>query len=137
VAPFRDNPASFREGVLFDKQRRIGVNLVTLNKSDREFSPTTRYADVLLSPVLLQWESQSTTSLVSETGRRITNPANWRQLFFVRASKTDADGRTAPYWCLGWGRPIRHEGEKPIRILYGLFRAVPDSLDLPFEDASG
>ncbi len=137
AAPFRDDPKSLREGVLHDKERRLCVNLVTLNKSEREFSPTTRYADVLLSPVLLQWESQSTTRQDSETGRRITNPANWRQLFFVRTSKRDADGRTPPYWCLGWARPIRHEGERPIRILYGLLRAVPDSLDLPLEDASG
>ncbi|MEJ5170654.1 MAG: DUF3427 domain-containing protein, partial [Fimbriimonadales bacterium] len=137
VAPFRDRPSSFREGVLHDKTRGIDVNLVTLNKSEREFSPTTRYADVLLGPSLLQWESQSMTTLDSPTGRRITDPSNWRQLFFVRASKREPDGRTAAYWCLGWARPLRHEGEKPIRILYELLQRVPDSLELPLEAASG
>ncbi|MCX7799146.1 MAG: DUF3427 domain-containing protein [Fimbriimonadales bacterium] len=137
VAPFRDNPRSMRQGVFFVRELGIDVNLVTLDKSEREFSPTTRYADVLLSPTMLQWESQSTLTREAPTARRILDRSNWRQLFFVRPRKTDASGQAMPFHCLGWAVPVRDQGERPIRVWYELLRPVPDSLELPLEASSG
>jgi hypothetical protein len=42
--------------------------LITLKRSDSEYSPTTMYRDFALSPSLFHWESQSTTSSTSPTG---------------------------------------------------------------------
>ena len=44
--------------------------LITLKKSDTDFSPTTMYRDYAISTDLFHWESQSTTSVDSPTGQR-------------------------------------------------------------------
>jgi len=38
---------------------------VTLDKSEREYSPTTLYKDYAISPTQFHWESQSTTTQLS------------------------------------------------------------------------
>ncbi len=43
--------------------------LITLNKTEKRFSPTTRYRDYALSRDLLRWESQSGTTASSPTGK--------------------------------------------------------------------
>lgn len=46
------------------------VLLVTLNKSDKDYSPTTMYNDYSISGSLFHWQSQSTTAEQSPTGQR-------------------------------------------------------------------
>ena len=46
------------------------VFLVTLNKSDRDFSETTRYEDYSIDRMTFHWQSQSTTTPHSKTGQR-------------------------------------------------------------------
>ena len=135
VAPFRDNPRSMRQGTFYDRDREIDVHLLTLRKSERHFSPTTRYADYFLAPDRLHWESQSTTSAGSPTGQRLIEGVG-RHLFFVREAK-DEDGRTSPFLCLGFGKPLSHEGEKPIRLVWGLESPVPDHLYPRLRSAAG
>ncbi len=36
----------------------------TLDKSDGDFSPTTRYRDYAISPTLIHWESQCRSNLI-------------------------------------------------------------------------
>ncbi len=43
---------------------------VTLEKDEKDFTPTTLYEDFPISPELFHWESQSATRENSETGRR-------------------------------------------------------------------
>ena len=69
---------------------------VTLNKSDKDYSPTTMYEDYSISEELFHWQSQSTTSADSPTGQRYVNheARDSRVLLFVREFKQDRE--TAP-----------------------------------------
>ena len=60
----------WREGVYDAKAASADVFVFTLDKTSGGFSPTTRYRDYAISPELIHWESQSTTSADSPTGRR-------------------------------------------------------------------
>ena len=57
-----ESPLRIREGVYYHRATGMDLFFVTLQKSEREFSPSTRYRDYALSPTLFHWESQSTTS---------------------------------------------------------------------------
>ncbi len=123
------------QGTFYAKELGLDVHLVTLKKSERNFSPTTRYADYFVAPDLLHWESQSTTTAQSATGQRLTKGSG-RHLFFVREDKV-ADGRVAPYMCLGFGQPISFEGEKPIKLVWRLDHPVPDHAYVRYRAAAG
>jgi len=104
-----------------------GQDHVTLEKSEADYSPTTRYADYPISPTLFHWESQNSTSLDTPTGRRyVGQPTRGTNVvLFVRERKKDGRGETLPYHCLGRARYIRHEAERPMRILWELERPMP------------
>src|SRR5699024_4075403 len=95
-------PNSMREGVLKADAWESDAFLVTLHKSESDYSPTTMYSDYAISPTLFHWESQSTTSERSPTGQRyIGHRAAGRHiLFFSREHKENEYG-TAPYLFLG------------------------------------
>jgi hypothetical protein len=57
-------------GTIRDEQTNSELFFVTLEKSEREYSPSTLYKDYALSPTLFHWESQSTTTQQSKTGQR-------------------------------------------------------------------
>lgn len=68
-------PATWQSGVWWDDNSQTDLFAFTLDKSAGSFSPTTRYRDYAISPELIHWESQSVTSLDSDTGRRYTSQA--------------------------------------------------------------
>ena len=73
-------------GRYWNKDLQIEVLFVTLDKSGKTFSPSTRYEDFALSPTRFHWQSQSTTSEDSATGRRYVeqDKNGVRFLLFVR-----------------------------------------------------
>ena len=66
--------------------------LITLNKSDKEYSPTTMYNDYSINARLFHWQSQSTTSADAPTGQRYIGykAQGSHVLLFVREFKNDA-----------------------------------------------
>ena len=114
-------------GVLWDETTQTDLLFVTLEKSDRDYSPTTRYADYPISPTLFHWESQNNASPDTPTGRRyIEQPTSGTNvLLFVRERKIDGRGVTLPYHCLGRARYRNHESERPMKILWELERPMP------------
>ena len=70
------------------RDEATGSNLffIPLEKPEREDSPSTLYKDYAISPELVHWESQSTTSQVSATGQRYIHHARNGEsiLLFVR-----------------------------------------------------
>ena len=135
AGPFYDNPEAMRQGTFYAKELGVDIHLVTLQKSERDFSPTTRYADYFVAPDRLHWESQSTTSIQSPAGQRLIQGIG-RHLFFVRETK-DSDGRATPFMCIGFAKPISSVGEKPIRITWQLEHPVPDHVYVRFRAAAG
>ncbi|RKH42886.1 DUF3427 domain-containing protein [Corallococcus sicarius] len=116
-----------REGVLWVEEHRTDLLFITLDKSDADFKPTTRYADYAVSPGLFHWESQNATSSSSPTGRRYVEHVErgTRVILFVRERKKDDRGESMPYLCLGPARYVSHESERPMRILWELERPMP------------
>ncbi len=127
-ASLERKPAHFREGVLhttIDGQA-VDAFFVTLRKSEADYSPTTLYRDYPLSPTLFHWESQSTTSLDSPTGRRYRDGSS-TILLFVRRERT-GDFGTQPYTFLGPARYVGHTGDRPIAITWRLDHPMPADL---------
>ncbi len=119
-------PSTFREGVLRSTEWNLDAFLITLKKSDTDFSPTTMYRDYAISPELFHWESQSTTSVDSPTGQRYLNHRSLGSsiLLFVRDGKTNEMG-TEPYMFLGPASYVSHTGDRPIAITWKLDHAMP------------
>ena len=119
-------PNSFREGVLWAEEWRSDAFLITLNKSETDYSPTTMYKDYAISPSLFHWETQSRTSVKSPTGQRYINHAQADSgvLLFAREHKVYELG-TAPYLCRGNGQYVSHTGDRPIAITGHLDRPRP------------
>src|SRR3954453_11200199 len=89
-----EKPPTSREGVRWLSDLRTDILFITLRKSERRYSPSTRYRDYALSSRLFHWESQSTTSAESPTGHRYRQQRNsgTNVLLFVRESPTLSNG---------------------------------------------
>ncbi|MGI5912096.1 MAG: DUF3427 domain-containing protein [Syntrophomonadaceae bacterium] len=119
-------PANVREGVKYLPEKNVDVFFVTLNKSNKDYSPTTMYNDYSINEWLFHWQSQSTTSDTSPTGQRYINhrQQNSKVLLFVREFKNDIAG-AAPYTFLGLADYSKHEGSRPMNITWKLHRPIP------------
>ena len=121
-------PGTVREGVKYLPEKKIDIFFVTLNKSDKDYSPTTMYNDYSINEILFHWQSQSTTSEVSATGKRYINHKNLgnKILIFVREFKADKVlGSASAYTFLGTANYVRHEGSKPMNITWELDKPIP------------
>jgi hypothetical protein len=119
-------PNSDREGVRFSVEERADIFTFTLSKSERDYSPTTMYRDYAISPDLIHWESQSTTSDVSPTGQRYINHVaqGSRVLLFCRETN-DGEFGTQPYFFLGPARYVTHTGSRPMAVTWKLDHSMP------------
>ena len=119
-------PSAFVAGVLRVDDWETDAFLITLNKSDTDYSPTTMYQDYAISPSLFHWETQSRTSVTSPTGQRYINHRQDGSniLLFAREHKVYELG-TAPYLFLGTGQYVSHTGDRPIAITWRLARPMP------------
>lgn len=119
-----DRSRDSREGVLRLHDEKTEIFFVTIEKSARHFSPTTTYQDYAISRTRFHWQSQSTTSETSETGRRcVEQSANgWRFLLFVREGPKD------PYVFLGAVHHEIHRGSRPMSIEWRLEVPIPAAL---------
>ena len=115
-----------REGVIWAEAAASDLLLITLNKSDEDYSPTTRYEDYPISPVLFRWESQSQTATASPTGQRYINHAarGSKVILFVRENRRDERGQSNPYLCLGPGH-VSHRSDRPMQVVWELERPMP------------
>ena len=121
-------PATVREGVKWLPDQKLDVFFVTLNKADKDYSPTTMYNDYSINEWLFHWQSQSTTAERSSTGQRYIHHKEQgsRVLLFVREFKADriTNGAEA-YTYLGTANYVKHEGEKPMNITWRLDAPIP------------
>lgn len=122
-------PSTVREGVKYLADKNIDIFFVTLNKSDKDYSPSTMYKDYSINERLFHWQSQSTTSADSPTGQRYINhkALGNKILLFVREYKSDLSdrGKTLPYTFLGLADYVKHEGSRPMNIIWRLQRPIP------------
>ncbi|MDD4495534.1 MAG: DUF3427 domain-containing protein [Eubacteriales bacterium] len=121
-------PTTVREGVKYLSDKKLDVFFITLNKSDKDYSPTTMYNDYSINESLFHWQSQSTTGADSITGQRYIHHRDTgnKILLFVREFKTDrVSGSAAAYTFLGTANYVTHEGSKPMNITWRLDKPIP------------
>lgn len=119
-------PSNVREGVKWLPEKQVDVLFVTLNKSDKDYSPTTMYNDYSINEDLFHWQSQSTTNEDGSVGQRYIHhrKRGSKVLLFVREFKTDMAG-TAPYTFLGTCNYVKHNGSRPMNITWKLDKPIP------------
>jgi superfamily II DNA or RNA helicase/HKD family nuclease len=125
-------PHDWQSGVYHLAGANADLFAFTLDKSTGGFSPTTRYRDYAISRDLIHWESQSTTSLQSETGQRYIHHEE-RESRIILFARMTTDERAL--WCLGTARYVRHEGERPIAFVWELDLSLPAELFSSFAAA--
>jgi superfamily II DNA or RNA helicase/HKD family nuclease len=106
--------------------------IITFQKTEKEFSPSTMYADYPISRELLHWESQSTTSQHSDTGQNLIyhTERGYTILVFARDQKK-RNGVTVPFTYLGPVERVSYESERPIKMVWRLRHQMPAEM---FED---
>lgn len=121
------SPVSMQQGVFRAANTSTYVLLVTLKKNEKNYSPTTMYRDAIISPSILHWESQSTTSIDSPTGRRYVNhkEEGIEVVIFARETENGEFGVAAPYLCLGTADFMSAQGSRPIEIDWKLRTPIP------------
>ncbi|MCH4887933.1 DUF3427 domain-containing protein [Acidaminobacter sp. JC074] len=117
-----------RQGVFYVKDKDTDIFFVTINKMEGDYLESTMYNDYAISDELFHWESQSTTSTNSPTGKRyISNDPNHKVLLFVREAKQQYK-KTMPYTFLGRARYVSHSGSKPIKMVWKLDEKIPQRI---------
>lgn len=118
-----------REGVKYLEHKKLDMFFITLNKSEKDYSPSTMYEDYAISEELFHWQSQSTTSENSKTGQRYINHQKTgnKVLLFVREYREE-DGLTSSYICLGTATYVSHSGDRPMNIIWKLDKGMPSKI---------
>jgi superfamily II DNA or RNA helicase len=114
-------------GVINIKDKNTELLFVTLEKSEKEYSPTTLYDDYAISETLFHWQSQNSAKpdlgaglsyiTQKETGKNI--------LLFVREKNKDDMGNTIGYVFLGNVNYVKHYHQKPMSITWELNEPIP------------
>jgi superfamily II DNA or RNA helicase len=119
-------------GVLHFAEIKTYALLVTFQKTEKEFSPSTMYADYPISRELLHWESQANTAQHHADGQNLIHHKDrgYTILVFARGQKKK-NGTSAPFTCLGTVQLREFEGERPIKMTWSLDYPMPVEM---FED---
>jgi superfamily II DNA or RNA helicase/HKD family nuclease len=107
--------------------------LVTFQKTEKEFSPSTMYADYPISRELMHWESQANTAQHHNDGQNLIHhqELGYTILIFARGQKKKPNGVTAPFVYLGPVDMVSYESERPIKMVWRLRHQMPVEM---FED---
>lgn len=133
----KDIQAAFKKATL-DTAGQTGVGvvhfpavkayalLITFQKTDKEFSPSTMYADYPISRELLHWESQANTAQHHSDGENLIHHEDrgYTVLVFARDQKK-RNGVTVPFAYLGPVRQVSYESERPIKMVWRLRHPMP------------
>jgi hypothetical protein len=111
-------------GVLYAEERNADLLFVTLQKTEKGFSPKTMYRDHAVSPTIFHWESQHTAHEGTTTGKRYTAGTS-RVLLFVRQHQKLPNGLAEPFVFLGPVSPRSRRGARPMQLDWELEHAMP------------
>jgi len=117
-------------GVIHVESESTYIHLVTFKKEERDFAPTTRYKDYLISRNKLHWESQAGATQTGKAGQNYVHflERGYTVLFFARLEK-QSEGETSPFIFLGPAeRLLSYEGNRPISMVWELKYPVPAEL---------
>jgi superfamily II DNA or RNA helicase len=120
---------AFREGVKHFEEKKLDIFFITLNKSEKDFSPSTLYDDYAINERLFHWETQSRVAEGSKIADRYINhkKRDHQIALFVREYKKE-NGYTSPFVFLGTADYISHSGSKPMSFIWRLKEEMPSYL---------
>ena len=109
-------------GVFNLPEHNATLLFVTLNKSEKDFSPSTQYNDYLINEKYFHWQSQNTDSHNNNGGRRYTEQAQTKNkiILFVREEKKDGFGNTSPFHCFGLVDYVSSHDDFPMNVKWKL-----------------
>ncbi len=121
---------SYREGVAFSEEKNTELLFITLNKSEKDFSPTTLYEDFAISENLFHWQTQNVVSPKTGKGLSYINHKEngKRIMLFVRERNEDQYGNTISFVFIGEGILSDYHGSKPMSIKWELNEPMPHYL---------
>lgn len=122
--------SEIREGVAFSKDKNTELLFITLDKSEKDFSPTTLYNDFAISETIFHWQSQNEAKPDSGKGLSYIQHKEKEKkiLLFVREKNKDEFGCTMSFVFLGEGNLIHHYDSKPMNIEWKLNEPMPPYL---------
>ena len=122
--------SSNREGVVSPEGKNSELLLVTLEKTEEDYSPTTMYNDYAISDRIFHWQSQNSAKPEDGKGKSYINHQNNKRLIllFIREKNTDEFGNTMAYVFIGISNYIEHSGSKPMSIQWELNEPMPPYL---------
>ncbi|CAN5662017.1 DUF3427 domain-containing protein [soil metagenome] len=122
--------SSNREGVVNLETKNSELLLITLEKSEENYSPTTMYNDYAISEIIFHWQSQNSAKPESGKGLSYINHQinNKSILLFIREKNTNEFGNTMAYVFLGISKYKEHYGSKPMNINWELNEPMPPYL---------
>lgn len=126
-------------GVYSVRREAADLLFVTLQKSEKQYSPSTMYEDYAVSPTEFHWQSQNHVTPDSKAGARHVRHRELGvvPLLFVRETKKDDRGETAAYVFLGPVDHVSHRGERPMSIVWRFSTAMPADLFRDVKLAAG
>ena len=116
-----------QSGVYWHAPTQTDLLFITLQKTEKDYSPTTRYLDYAISEHLFHWESQAKDTVASNRGQNYLHheKQNRSIALFIRSAKKQPNGRTMPYFCAGAASYLEHQSERPIQITWRLRYPLP------------
>ncbi len=122
--------SEIREGAAHSKVLNTELLFITLNKSEKDFSPSTLYEDFAISNTIFHWQTQNSTRPDKGKGLTYINHVKEEKkiLLFVREKNEDEFGNTMSSVFLGEGSLIEHYGSKPMSIKWELHEPMPPYL---------
>ncbi|MFP4235240.1 MAG: DUF3427 domain-containing protein [Nitriliruptoraceae bacterium] len=118
---FATKGAGWITGVRYDEATGSDLLLVTLNKSEEHYTPTTMYRDYVIARDRFHWESQSGASQHTGAGKRYLDRSS-RPLLFMRFERTE------PYLFAGQVDLESAHGNRPIAITWRLRTPLPEDV---------
>lgn len=124
---FKRQPPA-REGVFVIQDQNIELLFVTLDKNEKQFSPTTMYHDYAINDHLFHWQSQNSARPDRGKGASyIQHREEEKRLFlFVREQSKDEYGRTMGFVNYGEVEYVEHTGSQPMSITWKLLESMPN-----------
>ncbi len=125
-----DRQSFSREGVILLKEKNVELLFVTLNKSEKRFSPTTMYHDYAVSDTRFHWQSQNSSRPDKGKGLSYVRQEvdGLRVILFVREQENDENGRTMGFVNFGCVKYISHQGSRPMNITWELNAPMPAAM---------